>query len=200
MIYGRSAKGGEDHRQTLDLPAILPRNFMMSLWHWLLTSGLKHVDISHLTRSSWVHVTRNPTAFRRKQVSRMRHKMSHQKQDPGLWWKLKGLARLWWVFQQKPISLLLQLTWWWHQTSGTNWDWARLNKANCIYLLLFLKLFTSASYKTWNVKRPRVNNVLLKCNRTCVFFSSVFFAQTVVASTASAACCMAVNHPHVFSI
>lgn len=66
-------------------------------------------------------------------------------------------------------------------------------------LLFFLKLFTSASYKTWNVKRPRVNNVFLKCNRTFVFFSSVFFAQTVVASTASAACCMAVNHLHVSS-
>lgn len=70
-----------------------------------------------------------------------------------------------------------------------------------VFIIYFFKLFTSASYKTWNVKRPRVNNVFLKCNRTFVFFSSVFFAQTFVASTASAACCVAVNHcACVFSI
>lgn len=62
---------GEDHGRVFVLSTILPWNFM--------TPGLKRTDFSHLTRSSWVHVTRNPTAFLRKQVSRMRRKMSHQK-------------------------------------------------------------------------------------------------------------------------
>lgn len=127
----QKCKGRGSYGRMFDLPAIVPRNFTMSLWHWLLTSGLKRVDVSHLTRSSWVP------------------QPSWGNRSAG--WDTKCLIRKtlsWFVagtrtFGASVVSIpaetdqfntsvnLMVAPGIWNKN-----DWERLNKANCIYLLL----------------------------------------------------------------
>lgn len=62
-----------------------------------------------------------------------------------------------------------------HQTSGPKREAERSKVHLFISLFLILKVFTPASYKTWNVRRARVSNVRFKRNRTSVFLPSAFF-------------------------
>lgn len=126
MIYGRSAKGGGSswasvrfvHYPSLELhdPGLKT--------YWLFSSN--QVILGPRDKKS--HSLPEETGQQDETQN-----VSSEKKYPGLWQKLKSLARLWWVFQQRRINLILQLPWWWHQTSGTKWE--RLNKANCMYLL-----------------------------------------------------------------
>ena len=97
---------------------------------------------------------------------RLRHEMSHQVKV--FWWWRKrqfGPSVVSIPAETDQFNTPVNLTVApdiWNKMAERGWR----KQVACIYYSL--KLFTSAYYKTWNVKRPRVNSVFLKCGGTLV--------------------------------
>lgn len=156
MIYRET--GEEDRGRMFHLCRLsFPRNIMMSLWCWLLTSGCWHFsseqvilgpcdEKSHSLPEETTQQDETQTVSSEKNLlvcggnSNISHVCGCCSRDGSI------------ECFREPDGGTTHL----EQKDLRGWT-----KQIAFIYYYFLKLFTSASYKTWNVKRPRVNHVLL---------------------------------------